>query len=238
MPYPNQKAINSFSKQEIKRLYIVAAVMSAIAGYINSAMLLEYAIPVSQMSGVASHLSTEMFEMDIHFLLLTLAVLLSFIFGAFLSGLLIGNKNYSETPNYAYGLILNGFLIITAGLLNPLQSFITVVLTAVACGLQNALVASYKGVQLRTTHMTGNATDLGVHLAKRIRTGTKWSWQSQLLLILLISYVLGGILGIYFYQLSPVSALAYPGVITLLLGVAILRNYRSKRSGKPIKSAD
>lgn len=233
MPYyPPPENPQAFSSSEIRRMFYIGAIMSVIAGYINSAVLLEYTIPVSQMSGVASHLSTGLFEFDWEFIFVSILVLAGFIFGAFISGVMIGDKNYRDTPNYAYGLILNGFLIMVAGLLNLYSSLFTVTLTAVACGLQNALVASYKGMQLRTTHMTGNATDLGVHLARKARTGAKLSWQTPLLLMLLIFYVLGGVLGIVFYQASPVISLGLTGVVTFVVGVVWLRRYFTRHAVK------
>jgi len=226
--YPAQEDPQDYSHSEIRRLYIIGAIMSSIAGYINSALLLEYAIPVSQMSGVASHLSTGLFEVDAGFIFVSITVLLGFIFGAFVSGILIGDKNYRETPNYAYGLTLNGILIMLAGLLNPIHSIFTVTLAAIACGLQNALVASYKGMQLRTTHMTGNATDLGVHLARKVRTKQKVSWQTPLLIVLLLFYIFGGVLGILFYKVSPVISLSFTGILTFAVGLVWLYRYRKR----------
>jgi uncharacterized membrane protein YoaK (UPF0700 family) len=233
--YPKAENPEEFSRSEIRRMYYIGAIMSAIAGYINSAVLLEYAIPVSQMSGVGSHLSTGLFEIDAGFIFVSIAVLVGFIFGAFISGVLIGDKNYRETPNYAYGLTLNGILIMVAGLLNPLHSFFTVTLAAIACGLQNALVASYKGMQLRTTHMTGNATDLGVHLARKYRTGKEFNWQTPLLIVLLIFYVVGGVIGILFYQVSPVISLGFTGILTFIVGLVWLRRYYKRHHNKQLK---
>ncbi len=234
--YPQQEDPQEFSRSEIRRLYIIGAIMSAIAGYINSAVLLEYAIPVSQMSGVASHLSTGLFEIDAGFIFVSIAVLFGFIFGAFISGIMIGEKNYRETPNYAYGLTLNGILIMLAGLLNPLHSIFTVTLAAIACGLQNALVASYKGMQMRTTHMTGNATDLGVHIATKFRKGGQYSWQTPLLIVLLIFYVVGGVMGILFYKVSPIISLGFTGIFTFFVGLIWLRRYRTRHYIKPIEN--
>lgn len=43
--------------------------------------------------------------------------------------------------------------------------FLVLSILAFAMGLQNAAVATTTGLAVRTTHMTGPATDLGVHLA-------------------------------------------------------------------------
>ncbi|MBF6058096.1 MULTISPECIES: YoaK family protein [Thiomicrorhabdus] len=235
MPYPIRETIDESSpgNRTIGKIYRVAFIMSLIAGYINSAMLIEFGIPVSQMSGVASHLSDHFLNQQNELLLQTSMILMGFIFGAFLSGLLIGIIPYKQTPNYGHALLLNGLLLILAAWASWQASSLALLTTAIACGLQNALVASYRGLQLRTTHMTGNATDIGVHLALCIKYRRKWNWRSNLLIILLLSYVLGGILGILGYRQFPAESLLIPAVIMLILGSVYLRNYyRSPKNNR------
>jgi uncharacterized membrane protein YoaK (UPF0700 family) len=234
MPYPLQEPIESLHQNKIMKTYFIAGLMALIAGYINSAMLIEFSIPVSQMSGVASHVSQHLVAFNWALLSISIFILISFIFGAFISGLLIGQKQYNETPNYGYGLLLNCLLLTVAALLSFQHSVFSVLLSAMACGIQNALVASYRGLQLRTTHMTGNATDIGVHLAAKITSKTKWSWRSHVLVVLLITYILGGIIGIYAYIAIPNWSLIFPGVLTGLLGLVYLRNYARKTARKKL----
>mgnify|MGYP000314290344 CR=1 FL=1 len=236
MPYPIRESAKSLNHNQIIKVYIIAGLMALIAGYINSAMLIEFSIPVSQMSGVASHVSKHLVAFDWSLLSISILILMSFILGAFISGLLIGQQRYNETPNYGYGLILNGLLLTLAALLSFQHSIFSVLLSAMACGIQNALVASYRGLQLRTTHMTGNATDIGVHFAEKIKSKNPWSWQSNVLVVLLITYILGGIIGIYAYLAIPNWSLIFPGVLTGILGVVYLRNYSRKgirKTGQP-----
>ncbi len=232
MPYPVREHTESLNQTQIFKVYIIAGLMALIAGYINSAMLIEFSIPVSQMSGVASHVSKHLAAFDWSLLSVSILILLSFILGAFISGLLIGQKPYNETPNYGYGLILNCILLTLAALLSFQHSVFSVLLSALACGIQNALVASYRGLQLRTTHMTGNATDIGVHFAKKIKSKEPWGWKSNVLVVLLMTYILGGILGIYAYIAIPNWSLIFPGVLTGMLGLVYLRNYARKTAGE------
>ncbi|WP_319380686.1 YoaK family protein [Thiomicrorhabdus sp.] len=227
MPYPIRETIDEAgpSNRVIGKIYRVAFIMSLIAGYINSAMLIEFGIPVSQMSGVASHLSDHLLHQQNDLLLQTAMILFGFVFGAFLSGLLIGITPYKQTPNYGHALLLNALLLILSAWASWKMSSLTLLTTAIACGLQNALVASYRGLQLRTTHMTGNATDIGVHLALCFKYRRKWNWRSNILLILMISYVLGGILGIICFRQFPALSLLIPAAIMLILGVAYLFSY-------------
>ena len=228
MPYPLRVPSDTLTPNQISKLYWVAGLMALIAGYINSAMLIEFSIPVSQMSGVASHVSQHLVAFEWSLLSTSVLILLSFILGAFISGLLIGQKGYNTTPNYGYGLILNCILLTLAAVLSFQHSIFSVLLSAVACGIQNALVASYRGLQLRTTHMTGNATDIGVHLAAKLKSKAAWTWQSNVLVVLLVTYILGGIIGIYAYLSMPHWSLVFPGVLTGILGMVYLRNYARK----------
>ncbi len=229
MPYPKQTARDSISPSQVSKLYWVAGMMALIAGYINSAMLIEFSIPVSQMSGVASNTSEYVMTLNWRLLGTSMAILFSFILGAFISGLLIGQKAYNTTPNYGYGLVLNCALLTLAAILSFQHSFFSVLLSAVACGIQNALIASYRGLRLRTTHMTGNATDIGVHLAARLKSGIDWTWKSTILIVLLVAYIVGGMIGIYAYLSIPHWALVFPGLLTGLLGAVYLRNFARRQ---------
>jgi uncharacterized membrane protein YoaK (UPF0700 family) len=232
MPYPIKESAESLNQTQIIKVYFIAGLMALIAGYINSAMLIEFSIPVSQMSGVASHVSQQLVSLNWSLLSTSILILLSFILGAFISGLLVGQQRYNETPNYGYGLILNCLLLTLAAILSFQHSIFSVLLSAMACGIQNALVASYRGLQLRTTHMTGNATDIGAHLAKKVTSKEPWSWKSNVLLVLLITYIVGGIIGIYAYIAIPNWSLIFPGILTGILGMVYLRNYSRKTARK------
>lgn len=229
MPYPIRETLENESAEELKfsvrKLMLIGLIMAGMAGYINSAMLIEFGMPVSQMTGVTSRLSDALVHFDWESLLGASMILLGFLFGAFLSGLIIGKKQYYHTPHYGYALLLNSALLGLATLFSFIQSELSVLLSAMACGLQNALVASYRGQQLRTTHMTGTVTDLGVHLAHKLKTRQPWPWQANLLVVLLGSFLIGGILGIYAYRGFPNWSLILPCLINLLLALLYLKTY-------------
>lgn len=231
MPYPLKENLseNNELKFSVRKVFFIATVMAAIAGYINSAMLIEFGIPVSQMTGVASHLSDAAVHFDATDFLNSLMILFGFLGGAVLSGLLIGKAQFKTTANYGHALLINSFLLGSAAIFSFIHSEISLLLSAVACGLQNALVASYRGLQLRTTHMTGIVTDIGVHLALKLKTGIPWPWQANLLLVLLISFLIGGALGIFAYRSFPNWSLLLPSSITGLLGVLYLKEYYQKQ---------
>ena len=192
MPYP-PRAPNDAGHA---KAFIIAFVMAGLAGHVNSVMLMAFGLPVSQMTGMASHLSEGIALTSPPVVVTALIILAGFVSGATLSGLLIGRRPFPASPRYAWGLGLES-LLLAAAVMCVVMNLATAALAAaaIACGLQNALVASYRGLLIRTTHVTGIATDLGVYVARLIRR-RGWPWQGWLLVTLLGGYVAGGTMAV------------------------------------------
>lgn len=218
MPYPLRE--NNFAKLPV---FVVGSLMAMVAGYINSAMLLEFSLPVSQMTGVISRLSYSGLMSEWHVFFSAIMILFGFFSGAMYSGWLIGHRQYHQDRSYGYALLsVCGLLLLATGF-SYVQSEISVFLAAVACGLQNALVASYRGLQIRTTHMTGVITDIGAYCGLWMRTRDPWTWQPYLLLAILAAFVMGGMMGFYMYSTLPNISLIFPTLLMGLLGILYLR---------------
>ncbi|MDX1351674.1 MAG: YoaK family protein [Thiomicrorhabdus sp.] len=232
MPYPIREQIENDSdfKISLAKLYWISFIMTLMAGFINSAMLIEFGLPVSQMTGVSSHISDALVDIDWLELLNSLLILCGFFSGAVISGWLIGHSQYKTTANYGYALLLNGALLVLASIFSFIQSEISILLAAIACGLQNALIASYRGLQIRTTHVTGTVTDLGVHLAQKLKHKKAWSWQGNMLIVLLMGFIIGGIIGIFSYRIFPNWSLILPASISLVLGSLYLYQFKTHLS--------
>jgi len=72
---------------------------------------------------------------------------------------------------------------------------------AMACGLQNALTTTYSGNIIRTTHMTGTVTDIGIVIGKYILKGEfQELWKLKILIPLFISFLIGGVISLYIYK--------------------------------------
>merc|ERR1712008_35326 len=105
-------------------------------------------------------------------------------------------------------------------------------------GLQNAMITSWSGAVLRTTHVTGAATDLGSSLGRIIsrcfRRGFCWGQYSSddwdqhmadrkklvLMICLLISFIAGGVVGAEGYRALKLHSLLIPAGLTSILGAA------------------
>lgn len=214
--------VSSHPPYSIRNLIMLGGFMALMAGYINTILFLEFGLPVSQMTGVMSRLSESTLHQNLELWQKAFMVLTGFVLGAFISGLLIGDRQHRQDRRFAVGMtLLSAMLFASAWLASSMNSF-TLFSTAMACGLQNALIANYRGLQMRTTHVTGIVTDIGVHLAKLLR-GHGWPWQAWLLLVIVSSFFIGGMIGMMMFSEWHGASLLIPAFACLPLAVAWLK---------------
>ena len=88
-----------------------------------------------------------------------------------------------------------------------------------ACGLQNAMATSYSGAVIRTTHMTGILTDLGISAGLRLRGEPFGRRRVGLYLLLFAGFFTGGILGSIGYVHIGFATLLFPAALTGAAGL-------------------
>lgn len=194
-----------------------------LAGYVNAVMLSYAGIPVSHMSGPATQLGIDLGHADMRRLTTLLAIMLSFMVGAMMSGMLISSTVLRPGRSYGMALLLESILLGMAGLsASGGPVLLTLILAAMACGLQNALASSYRGLTIRTTHVTGIVTDIGVLLAHRLRRKQIKLWKLLLLVTLLVGFIIGGLAGVLTFLHWGSWALYPPAGVCLLIALAYL----------------
>ncbi|MEZ4267731.1 MAG: YoaK family protein [Myxococcota bacterium] len=177
-------------------VYAGGFALAATAGYVNAVTVASAALPVSHMSGTVTHLAIGLGSRgDVDAIMRLGGMLAGFFVGAVLSGAIVGVTALRVGRRYGVALMIEGCLfgLSTWSLGHHVSSGI--ILSAVACGLQNAMAATYYGLVVRTTHVTGMVTDLGVLLGQRLRTGETETWRAVVLLVLVGGFFLGGIVG-------------------------------------------
>lgn len=146
------------------------------AGAVNAVGFLACARFVSHVTGMVSNIGMDAGSVEIA---LDYALVLgSFVGGAMVSAAFVeGPHHLGRRPFYAGPLIASAIILVSVGVAGTAGAFGSfgtscetprdlafVSILAFAMGLQNAAVATSTGMVVRTTHMTGSATDLGVHL--------------------------------------------------------------------------
>ncbi len=210
MPYHAPAPVRRLAPQARRWVFAGAVSLAALAGFVNVVVLGFFHVPVSHMTGAVSRLSTDVALADRADLRVILSIVGGFFAGAVLSGILIGGRRLRPGRRYGGVLLLEGAALAVATLLLQRGHASGVTLAAAACGLQNAMASSYYGLVIRTTHVTGIVTDLGVMLGHWLRHRRVPAWKALLLLSILAGFFGGGVLG----------AVAYAGIGTLALGLA------------------
>lgn len=193
-------------------------VLALVAGLINSIGLLGFKHQaVSHLSGTATLLGTGFVNANGSDVLHLAFVILSFLVGSVISGYFLRSGALKLGRNYSGLLVLEGILILGSIYFLVDGAVQGNYLVSAACGLQNALVTTYSGAVIRTTHLTGIFTDLGIMLGARLRGEGFDKRKASLFILIIIGFISGGSLGAYFFSQLDFYALYIPAGICLLL---------------------
>ena len=205
-----------------------AFVLAFVAGCVNSIGLLGFEHQaVSHLSGTATLLGISFITQDTTSIFHISVILISFFLGASLSGFLVHNSTLKLGRHYDTALVVEALLLLISIFFLSSGYLHGHYIASAACGLQNALVTSYSGAIIRTTHLTGIFTDLGIMLGEKLR-GKAFDKRKLLLFLLIISgFILGATLGSYLFDKFQFLSLAVPACICLILAVSY-RIYNAK----------
>lgn len=224
-----------FDEPPNRRVILNWFLMSFNGGCINAGGFIATGRFVSHVTGFATIFGVDIMSNQIKAALSILSVPIFFMLGAFIAGLLIDRQVYqNKRPHFdwvmglcaiclflaAAGDILNfGSFGDTAFLLK--RSYVLLGLLCLASGLQNAAITSSSGSSVRTTHLTGLTTDLGLGLARTItfdlsaEKHKKESRANKLRAGSILSYVLGSAIGAFFFLKFHYLGFILPGLIAL-----------------------
>ncbi|MCX7564981.1 YoaK family protein [Sulfitobacter sp. F26169L] len=200
---------------------LAALLLAFIAGFMNVVGLLGFdRLAISHVSGNASMLGATMADASFPAVGQLIGILIAFVLGAAISGGLLRRGALVADSRYTIALIIEAALIFVAyGLLKNgiAQGYFAV---AAACGAQNALATTYSGGIVRTTHLTGIFTDLGLMLGTRIRGGNVDGRKAALFLLITAGFLSGGMLGALLYPKFAFAALFLPMIVCLAMALA------------------
>jgi uncharacterized membrane protein YoaK (UPF0700 family) len=161
---------------------ILAAYLATVAGFVNSAAFVLIGSFTSHVTGYVGRLANDIATPHPAAAVAALSMILSFFVGAFVASMIVESNLVGRTP-IAYGLALSfeAALLITFIALTHLHGSpvrlhkVEESVLCMAMGAQNSLVTRLSGAVVRTTHLTGVVTDLGIESARWFRY-----WRSTL----------------------------------------------------------
>lgn len=151
---------------------MLGAVLAFVAGAMNAGGFLAIGHYTSHMTGIVSAIADNLALGLFGLVGAGITLLVSFTLGAACSAILINwARRHARRQQYAYPLALESALLIAfAGIAAVLPATsaagATALLLCFVMGLQNATITKISGARIRTTHLTGMITDIGIELGK------------------------------------------------------------------------
>jgi uncharacterized membrane protein YoaK (UPF0700 family) len=223
----------------------LACTLAAIAGALNTAAFHAVGFFSANMTGNVSLVSDHVALGDILTSLFYLSIVVAFIAGAAVSTLLANaGRRRSIQAIYAISILLEGLLLGLLGtavvlLPAPSRGLVLIVGLSFLMGIQNAVVTRISDARVRTTHVSGMATDIGIELVMLVDAVRGYEpkavvplYQSKLRLHgqTLLSFLAGGIVGVLVYQVIGTALLFVAGGVLLAMGLTGIVRVRGLRN--------
>jgi uncharacterized membrane protein YoaK (UPF0700 family) len=219
-------------------------ILAFIAGILNVIGLLGFSQQtVSHLTGNTSMLAEAIAAWNLAAALHFGMVIGSFLVGAVCSGFIIQDTALQLGHRYGVTMLLESVCICASIPLLLHESIYGIYCLACACGLQNAMVSTYSGTVVRTTHVSGMFTDLGIFLGHALRGLPVDLKRMRMCFLVITGFLCGGIAGTIFYRLFGYLSLLFPAAITAVSAIAYeiyqLRRRRnpSRGEGRPPRTS-
>jgi uncharacterized membrane protein YoaK (UPF0700 family) len=201
-------------------VWIGTWILAFIAGIVNVVGLLGFGHEtMTHLTGNTSRLAEALAKLDFPGILHVAALLGAFVTGTIISGLIIEDSVLKIDGRYGIVLLIESFLLFVSVPLLKNQRLYGMYTAACACGLQNAMVSTYSGAVVRTTHLSGMFTDLGISMGHALR-GLPVNMKRVSLCVLVISgFLSGGIVGTRLFQTFNYGALLFPAGLTAIVSI-------------------
>lgn len=152
----------------------LGTVLAFVAGATNAGGFLAVGQYTSHMTGIVSSVADNLVLGQLSLVVAGLGALMAFLLGAITTAWTV-NWGMRRDLHSAYGLplMIEALLLLVFGLSGTAISQqvavllpATVILLCYIMGLQNAVITKISKATIRTTHVTGLVTDLGIELGK------------------------------------------------------------------------
>ena len=215
----------------------LAALLAMVAGFVNSAGFLLIGSFTSHVTGNVGRMVNDFTLSDPAAGVFAALLVLTYFLGSFVASMVVESEWMPRSRLYSVLLTseasLLGLFVVTSRVAphGPRAHDVEAALLCLAMGMQNSFVSRLSGAVVRTTHLTGTVTDLGIEAARWFRywrgplvlgpnAPEKPSWgKLSVLLALLTGFVLGSALG--GAAAGGWGAVALVGPIVVLVGAAV-----------------
>ncbi|TZF91636.1 DUF1275 domain-containing transporter [Cognatilysobacter lacus] len=198
----------------------VAWLLAFDAGAVNAVGLLGAAHQaVSHLTGTTTLLATAIADGDGLGIARFAGVALAFVAGAVAAGAVIPTNPLDLDQRQSALLAAVAVLLVLSLAAFESGSLAGLHLAAAACGLQNAMTTSFSGAVVRTSHVSGMFTDLGIALGHALRRAPVQPRRLLLCSVVIAGFFAGGLAAAALYARVGYGALWLPTGMTVVLAI-------------------
>ena len=205
----------------------LAILLCLNAGFINAAGFIAFTVLTTNVTGHAALLAVNLTTGQWRAARMVALWLLLFLSGAFASSLYIGRVGRYKPFAYTAPIVVIILIVCFVALFGadyrhtlPETEYLAGSLLF-AMGMQNALVSIVSGAEVRTTHLTGMFTDLGIDLSAAILERRQFSGAHQRRMLLRLAiigfFLLGGLAGGFTFLKLHFAAFYIPAALLVIV---------------------
>lgn len=214
----------------------IATILSLVAGIVNVSGFLAFKQLTTNVTGHFALFINDVADFALWKGLVYFLYIISFLLGSFSSGFLIEKFKENKKLNvFILPTSIESLVLITVGMLSNtiIEGFPDLIACCLlfAMGLQNSFVTKISNAVVRTTHLTGLFTDLGIDISQwffpkvypnreKLKAGIK------LRASIIFSFFAGGLIGGFLYSKADLKLKTLIIAATILLASLFYDDFR------------
>ena len=205
----------------------LALLLGMTAGFVNAAGFLGIGVLTTNVTGHAALFAEQIASRHWYTAKMIGLWMFLFLLGSFLSSVLVNSVGRNRRFSYLIPLLLELLVLLTIGLAGKEVAgypHIVAGILLLVMGMQNSLVTMISGSVVRTTHLTGTFTDLGIALADFARGSRVERLQLKprirLHLVIILFFMSGALVGGLCFQSWGFRSFLVPASLVMITLIA------------------
>lgn len=204
----------------------IASILSFVAGIVNVTGFLAFKQLATNVTGHFALFINDVAEFKVWKGTIYFLYIFSFLFGSFLSSLIIETFRENKKLNvFVIPILIESLILISIAITSDIVDIkypnLIICLLLFSMGMQNSFVTKISNAIVRTTHLTGLFTDLGIELSQLFFPKThphreKIKSTIKLRVFIICFFFMGGLIGGFIYSRLGLK------LNTLIFGAIIL----------------
>lgn len=211
------------ARKDFGWLVLGGSILCFIAGWVNAFSIIAAHATVTHVTGSTTNAGMAMVSGDGDYVLYAFGIWACFVVGGTIAGIIIMKDTFAMGRGYGHAFLLISALLLwaSAWVIHAPQTHGWLFLCAMGMGIQNGVTTRYSGNVVRTTHMTGLSTDIGITIGHVLRCHPKPErWKLKMYCPMLLFFFLGAAAGRAAYTACGRTSLLFPTVFLFILGIS------------------